>query len=425
MTATIQINGQRAKAARLLIPWNGAWSVDLDFDLGDDRIVPTGAAELVVAGVTILGTFTASSGRFAEHAKATIVGGAGGWSATVAAKHFHNDAGVKLSTVLETTAAEVGERIGSGPSTALGADYVRISGYAARVLDGIAWHTDFERGTVVGERPALTLPEGVDVLSWDPEMQRLELAADALILPGMVVFDDRFGSVTIRDVEQTFGDAGAKATAWCGPVANTRAAGALAAFVAARSGAVNSRAYRYRVVLQGPDRRLTLQAVSPSRGTPDLLAISMWPGMSGLSALLLPSSQVLVEFIGGDPASPIVTGFEHGSVPLLLELSALAVNVVAPVMTVSGAVACAAIVAGGMTVPAGGGMGVGALEVSSDPAQGVAVGGLLATPVALQTQIAAIEAWVAALTLVGAARPVPIVIPPLAMPPAAALLRAI
>src|SRR5262249_52787036 len=67
-------------------------------------------------------------------------------------------------------------------------------------------------------------------------------------------------------------------------------------------------------------------------GLPDLLPVSILPGMAGLSAVLTPGSIVLVEFIEGDPSLPIVTHFEAkggaGFLPVSLFLDATgAVNI--------------------------------------------------------------------------------------------------
>ena len=87
--------------------------------------------------------------------------------------------------------------------------------------------------------------------------------------------------------------------------------------------------YRYRVVKMNPcDDRVQLQAVRKLAGLPDLLPVSILPGMAGLSAVLTPGAIVLVEFIEGDPSLPIVTHFEakggSGFLPVSLFLDATA-----------------------------------------------------------------------------------------------------
>lgn len=318
---TLSLNGALAKSVRLLIPWTGVWLADVDYDL---PAAAAGPAALVVGAASITGTVdVGASGRFAASARSRVVGGGGGWSTTLTARHYHNDAGVRLSAVLETTAAEAREKIVAGSTARLGVDYVRAVGPASSVLDGLEWHTDFAGQTIVGARATQAAPAGVQVLSWDPLAQRAELATDAIVQPGMVLSDSRFdGSIVVRDVEQTFGEGGARATVWCGAQPASRLAEALARLIEAKSGVVFARAYRYRIVVQKPDGRLALQTVEKVRGLPDIIPLTPWPGMAGLSATYAPGTEVIVEFIAGDPSRPIVRSFQDGSPPLVMNLEA-------------------------------------------------------------------------------------------------------
>lgn len=82
---------------------------------------------------------------------------------------------------------------------------------------------------------------------------------------------------------------------------------------------------RYRVVRMAGER-VELQVVKRGAGWPDVLPISIHAGVPGLSAQLRPGSQVLVQFIEGDPAQPIVTHFAPTSdaawLPVSLRLDA-------------------------------------------------------------------------------------------------------
>ena len=81
--------------------------------------------------------------------------------------------------------------------------------------------------------------------------------------------------------------------------------------------------YRYRVLRLSVDR-VELQAVRKGAGLPDLLPVSMWPGVAGAHATLALGAEVLVQFVEGDRTMPIVTGFAgrggQGHVPTLLEI---------------------------------------------------------------------------------------------------------
>ena len=67
---------------------------------------------------------------------------------------------------------------------------------------------------------------------------------------------------------------------------------------------------RFRVIrMHTGDQRVELQAVRKTLGFPDILPISMAPGMAGLTAKLTPGCEVLVSFVDGDPAQPLITHF--------------------------------------------------------------------------------------------------------------------
>ncbi len=351
-----------------MTPWTGAWFADVDFDLDVTQIMPTGQVVLTVGSTPLIGTIDPrGSGRFGTKGHARVVAGAGGWDKSVAAKHFHSEAGLLSALVRTATAAEVGEKIIEAVPSNLGKDFVRTAGPASRVLAGVDWYVNQVGATIVGPRPPLAASPLVDVLTWDAAGQRAELASDELVLPGTVLVDTRFESATVRDVEQTFDENGARATAWCGPKpSGSRLTGALASFVREVADVAHLKVYKYRVIVEGVDERLTLQAVNPSAGVPDVLPIAMWPGMSGLGAKLKPGTIVLLTFIAGgpgDPPEPVVFAFEAKGRPLVFEIDAEAVT-------------------------------IGAAPTSP-----------LALSVAVVEALIAIEAWIAAVTLAAATPP--------------------
>ncbi len=313
---TLLLNTFRAVSVRLLIPWTGAWIADVDFDLEAVPVAPTGAALLKIGETTVLlGTIDPrASGRFGQKGRARVVAGAGGWDKTVTARHFHNDAGLLSAAVLTATAAEVGEKLVQPIPSVLGFDFVRSAGPASRVLAGLDWYVDFSGVTFVGPRvPIPADPTSVEVLSFDPNTQRAEIASDAVIRPGTILVDPRFGTATVRDVEQTFNDAGARATAWCGETSTSRFISGLKSLAREATGLAHLKGYKYRVVAAGPDGRLTLQALRRAAGVPDSIAIPVWPGVAGVSVQVAPGTICIVEFVEGDPAQPVVRAFEPGA----------------------------------------------------------------------------------------------------------------
>lgn len=92
--------------------------------------------------------------------------------------------------------------------------------------------------------------------------------------------------------------------------------------------------YRYRVVKANPgDSRWHLQVVV-DRGLPDMLPISIHPGMAGLDAQLTLGATVLVQFVEGRRDMPIITHFappdDAGWRPVTLTLDASGTVFVGP-----------------------------------------------------------------------------------------------
>lgn len=77
---------------------------------------------------------------------------------------------------------------------------------------------------------------------------------------------------------------------------------------------------RYRVVESVPGG-LALQIVKTGTGLPDMIPIGIMPGAAGVSSSLTLGSTVLVQFIEGDPALPIVTHFDRTDAPGFLPVT--------------------------------------------------------------------------------------------------------
>jgi hypothetical protein len=58
-----------------------------------------------------------------------------------------------------------------------------------------------------------------------------------------------------------------------------------------------------------------LQAVRKQAGLPDLQSITQWPGVAGVANQLSPGAEVIVQFIEGDHAQPILTHYAGVGVP--------------------------------------------------------------------------------------------------------------
>lgn len=318
----LSVGDTPATSVRLILPWTGAWIADVDLDVASTDALPSGRVIVNVGSETLSGTVDPrAAGRFGEKARVRIVAGGGGWDRVVAARNFQNDAGLWSSAVVTATAAEIGETVVDDAPVLLGTHFVRAAGAASKVFLQRDWYVDAMGTTQIAPRPSAASPSDLDVLTWDPSMRVAELATDSIVWPGMVLTDARFGSAVVRSVEQSFGGGRGRALAWCGQALSSRLSAALGSAANHSVGVTHLRMYRYRVVAQNSDGRLLLQTVRPGGVVPDALPIEVWPGMAGLSADVTPGTEVLLGFVEGDPAQPVVLAFQ-AEAPVTLTLDA-------------------------------------------------------------------------------------------------------
>lgn len=331
----ITVAGLPCISARVLVPSYGMWIAEFDLSLDPGVTVPTsGAAPALVGTTPMTGKVDPSgSGALGGAARVRLVGGLG-WASDVPALEIKNDAGVTAGAVATATAAEIAEVVVDGAPIVLGQRFDRTAGPARRVLDGRPWWVNLAGATVLGPRPPATLPPDVDVLAWDPSLRRLTLAGDAILSPGTVVTDARFGTVTIRDLEHVFDATGSTIYAWCdeptGAAAQApggRLGRALRALARESAGVALAGLYRYRVQFQDGEKA-SLQRVSDRAEAPPFVrGVELWTGLSGSSGKLVPGSHVLVAFIDRDPTQAAVVAYAPGAAPIQVTIGALKVNV--------------------------------------------------------------------------------------------------
>lgn len=345
-------------SARFLQPWRGVWMADLVLDPVDVALAPTAGKVTITIGAppgtvqVVTGTIDPrGSGQFAGMYSLRVVGGGGGWDKVTTPMPFHSDGQLLTPAVYVPTGAAVGEVVSVLVPTPLGIDFVRLGiGPASRVFDREpSWWVDPLTGTTfVGPRPPAIPDPSLTLLFSEQLLDTVELTCDVLVAPGTPIVDPRLGAipVIIRDVEQTFSKDGSRVTAWCSDSAVSQLTNEFRSMVQEFSGRRFLQSYLYRIVGQNPaDGRLTLQAVHPSEGAPDAVAISAW-GQAGDTAKYTPSTVVRLSFIEGDETQPIVDAFQPGTLPIERDIDATGVvniGATAPLTALGGGAAPVAL----------------------------------------------------------------------------------
>lgn len=289
------------------LPW-AEISLDVEATL-------TGAVTLTVADLAMSMTVV-SGGPDVGRSHYRLVGGAGGWSSTIAAKGYANDAGVKASTVLQDAATAAGETFAETlPTTRVGDHYTREAGPASQVLHELyprAWYVGADGLTYLGTRAASTLSTLYTPGPVDLARGTVTLAADAIagIVPGLEI-----EGVTVADVMHEMTPDRLRSHVWGTALGSTsRRADAMRAIV---DQLLPDLPYRglteYRIVLQSGDR-LDLQVVRTSSGLSDQRRVRVRPGLPGCKASHYLGSRVLVAFVDADPARPVVVSFEDAEI---------------------------------------------------------------------------------------------------------------
>ena len=322
------VQGLPCASARVLLPFGGVWLAQLG--LVDPKPV-SGSVVVALGGLELRGTVDPSGdGTFAGHQSITVRGGGGGWGKALTAKAYHNDGGITRGRLAREAGREVGEvvTVDTTLDTSVGVDWEREAAPASRLLSllfpSATWWVGTDGVTRVGTRPSFDAT-GVRVIHFDPDRRAFELRFEGVdvsqVLPGARVADSvRFTpGLTVGDVEVYYDKEGLRACAWEGTARNAIADALRALASAADPARAYHGIYRYRVYSRDGDR-VNLQVVNKELRLPDALPVGMAPGVAGAFSTLRPGAVVLVQFVDGDPAQPIIVGFtrkeEPGFVPI-------------------------------------------------------------------------------------------------------------
>jgi hypothetical protein len=180
------------------------------------------------------------------------------------------------------------------------------------VIGSTPWWVDFAGLTQVTERTTSPAAAGAYVLeAYDPRARVATLAVDDLTAIGIgtILSEGLDAPQTVRELTIDVSPESTRVRAWCGTDTRyDRIGGLLRALVERVVDERQSGPVKYRVSRMNVDR-VELQLVNRRAGLPDLLPISMWPGVAGVHAQLTPGAEVLVEFVDGDRSQPIITHF--------------------------------------------------------------------------------------------------------------------
>lgn len=349
------INGELITRGRLTLRLAGAW--DAELWLGSD-IEVAGPAVVDVAGVQFVGT--ATSGKDSgNRVSVRVVGGAGGLSSTVTAIAF---AQATRGTILQAALGSGGETLSPlSDSTVTGgllAHWSIASGTVAEAVRRLVEHASATWRVL----PDGTIWVGVDVfppvepehvlISESPVNQRLVVAVDtASILPGTT-----FRGRHVSSVEYTISHRSMRASVSYAEGRDDLAGGLSALVRRESAGRDLERTFAARVVAQNADGTLELRPTDPKM--PGLSRVPVRLGLPGVTGYqVIPGIDCSLEYENGDPSKPFVSSFGRGQALTL-------------------------------------GVGLTSLTVSATDIQ---MGG--SEPL---VKFAALQAWVAALTVAGA-----------------------
>jgi hypothetical protein len=332
------LNGKPVARAHLVAPWTGPWLATL---MPHDADVPKGSVQVQIGQLTLNGTVDPDrSGAFAGEARIVVRAGAGAWGKPVTPKQNHNDGTLRRSSMAIDAAKVLGESLvvsASVDGPLVGVDFPREAAAGSRILEqlfpGVVWYVGADGVTRVGPRTTRDVSASVRVLELDTTTKRATLALEGddvgSLLPGGSISDlVRLGGepFVIHDVEILLDESELRATAWGRPGRDGVLLGALRQLVReADPRRTFLGLYRYRVYKMSGDR-VELQIVNRSTGLPDVLPISIMPGVAGASFDLTSGCVVLVQFVEGDPSLPVVTHLakkgDSGFLPVMLALDA-------------------------------------------------------------------------------------------------------
>lgn len=343
---SIAINNIPVLAAKLHLPRYGQWVCEATLDDPDDgsfdALLDSGIATMTAdtsafaVSDAVVGRIDAQqAGSFALLGAVVFTAGKGtSLTDEIAERAYHDESGVRISTVLDDICADTGHLRGDATTARLpGKHFLRERGPASRALTaalGKQWTFDLA-GKLYTRLANTSFPE-FDLLDYSAVNQRCTLALNNLKDPRGCTIPELGKVVTSATI--TVDRAGMRAECELGEASLTTLIESIVESVIARK--VLAPAY-YRVHSMASGGRVNLQPYDAAAGLPDLINVSQYPGIAGAVVTLNPGQTVLVQWVGNDRTKPIITqhvseGDEHISASITINGSnAVAARVGDPV----------------------------------------------------------------------------------------------
>ena len=150
------LSGTPVQKGRVVMPALGIFHADVVLV---DQTQPTGSQTLTLMGM-VMTMAVVRAISFVGARGVCLVGGAAGWRQVVAAQQFSNPGGLMASTVINPTAALVGESVSIATDFQIGLGYARSNDKASCVLDdilGSVWWMSIAGIIQTSPRPATTI----------------------------------------------------------------------------------------------------------------------------------------------------------------------------------------------------------------------------------------------------------------------------
>ncbi len=292
-------------SGRITIPLYGTWSGDIVLAGGT---TVSGATALVLGDLTMrCYARPARSGTFAGKASSRVVGGAGGWNKTIAAKGYRHASGVKLSTVLKDAASAAGEQITVSSDRVIGPRWMRKRGRASRalrmLLDG-AWWVDNDGVTQTKARTATTIASPFMLTDYKPYLGLFTVSTEKFKdwMPGRRFSAPTLsGTQTISSVSLVIADGKVTLHVTNSDTAEQRLVQDIRAIVRDEMCRLENGTIVTYEITRAEEQEIDCKPVDGGTEWPPLAGVPLFPGLLGAVVTPTVGKTCLIVFANNDP----------------------------------------------------------------------------------------------------------------------------